>query len=66
MANPYGAGRWMRTFLFAVMDRDNIASGELAAFKKLAKAYATTTDTTFAAAMKTKDLMEIRHDCKDK
>ena len=57
-----GGRYWVYAFFFAKKDRDNIAPDELAAFKKLAKAYATTTDAAIAAALKTKDLFEICHD----
>jgi hypothetical protein len=61
-----GGQFWVYAFLFAKKDRENIAPDELAAFKKLAKAYATTTDSAIAAALKTKDLLEICHDHQDR
>lgn len=57
-----GGQYWVYAFLFAKKDRENIAPDELAAFKKLAKAYAITTEATILAALKTKDLLEICHD----
>lgn len=60
------AGRyWVYAYLFAKKDRENIAIDELAAFKKLAKDYASTTDAQIATLLKDKDLLEICHDNQD-
>jgi len=57
------AGRhWIYAYLYAKKDRENIAPDELAAFKKLAKDYASTSDIKIAALLDAKELLEICHD----
>ncbi|OFZ68774.1 MAG: addiction module toxin RelE [Betaproteobacteria bacterium RBG_16_58_11] len=57
------AGRhWIYAYLYAKKDRENIAPDELAAFKKLAKDYASTSDVKIAALLNAKELLEICHD----
>lgn len=57
------AGRhWIFAYLYAKKDRENIASDELVAFKKLAKDYSSATDTYIADQLQGNDLVEICHD----
>ena len=57
------AGRhWIYAYLYAKKDRENIAPDELAAFKKLAKDYASASDVKIAALLSDKELLEICHD----
>jgi len=57
------AGRyWIYTYLFAKKDRENIASDELMAFKKLAKDYMAVSDANIALQLQENELMEI---CRD-
>jgi len=56
-----GAGYWVYEYLFAKQDRANIADDELAAFSKLAKAYATLTTTQVNQLIEEKAWMEICH-----
>lgn len=48
--------------LYAKKDRENIASDELVAFKKLAKDYIAASETNIAAQLKENHLVEICHD----
>jgi len=57
------AGRhWIYTYLYAKKDRENIAPDELAAFKKLAKDYASASDAKIAALLNDKELLELCHE----
>ena len=51
--------RWIYTYLFAKKNRDNIEDDELAAFKKLAKAYEELTEQQLKKLIEDKDLPEI-------
>ena len=53
---------WIYAYLYAKKDRENIAPDELAAFKKLAKDYASASDAKIAALLNDKELLEICHD----
>lgn len=54
------AGRhWMYEYLFAKKDRANIGDDELVAFRKLAKAYATLTETQITHLLSDGDIVEI-------
>jgi hypothetical protein len=54
-----GTTRWVYAYLFAKKDRDNIDDDELAAFKKLAKAYGELTEQQLKKLIGDKDLLEI-------
>ena len=54
-----GGALWIYEYLFAKKDRANIDDDELAAFRKLAKAYADLTERQLAALLENKDLREI-------
>ncbi len=57
------AGRhWIYAYMYAKKDRENIATDELAAFKKLAKDYSSASDANIAAQLTENDLVEICHD----
>jgi len=57
------AGRhWIYAYPYAKKDCENIAPDELAAFKKLAKDYASASDIKIAALLDAKELLEICHD----
>lgn len=57
------AGRhWIYEYLFAKKDRANIEDNELAAFRKLAMAYATLTEAQIAHLLADGDMMEICND----
>lgn len=53
---------WIYAYLYAKKDRENIASDELVAFKKLAKDYIAASETNIAAQLKENHLVEICHD----
>lgn len=53
---------WIYVYLYAKKDRENIAPDELAAFKKLAKDYASASDAMIAALLDDKELLGICHD----
>ena len=53
---------WIYAYLYAKKDRENIAPDELAAFKKLAKNYASASDAKIAALLNDKELLEIYHE----
>ena len=53
---------WIFEYLFAKKDRDNIADDELAAFRKLATAYAGLGEDQLAQLLSDRDLTEICHD----
>lgn len=58
------AGRyWIYAYLYAKKDRENIRRDELAAFRSLAKDYASANDASIALLLKGEDLLEICHDC---
>ena len=54
-----GGQHWVYEYLFAKKDRDNIADDELAAFRKLAKAYAVLTAQQVSRLLQNKSWMEI-------
>jgi len=56
-----GGRYWVYAFLFAKKDRENISPDELAAFKKLAKAYEGMTASEVDTALRNGDLTEICH-----
>ncbi|MDY1000344.1 type II toxin-antitoxin system RelE/ParE family toxin [Pantoea agglomerans] len=56
-----GGEHWFYTFLYAKQDIDN---RELAGFLELAKHYAALSDEKITALIKSKELVEICHDCK--
>ena len=53
---------WVYAYLFAKKDRENIDSAELAAFRKLAKAYAVLQATKVLQMLNDKLLLEICHE----
>ena len=53
---------WVLVYLFAKRDSANIEENELAAFKKLARAYGCQTEAGIALEIKNGDLLEICHD----
>lgn len=57
---------WFFTYLFAKADMENISTGELKSFKKLAKDYGLLNDKSVAIQLASKDLMEICNDCTKK
>lgn len=57
-----GGRIWVYTFLFAKQDRANIASDELAAFKKLASLYEKKTDAEIATELACDAIVEICDD----
>lgn len=57
-----GGRHWMHEYLFAKQDRDNIEADELAAFRQLAKSYATLPDQQIAQMVRNEDLTEICHE----
>ncbi|MBD8262054.1 type II toxin-antitoxin system RelE/ParE family toxin [Pantoea agglomerans] len=59
-----GGEHWFYTFLYAKQDMANIDNRELAGFRELAKHYAALSDEKFTALIKSKELVEICHDCK--
>lgn len=54
-----GGDYWVYQFLFAKSDLDNIGKKELAAFKKLAKAYEGLSNEQIQLLLKRKDFVEI-------
>lgn len=54
-----GSGFWMYEFLLAKKDMENISEAELAAFRKLAKAYSGLTAAQVLQLLKIKDWIEI-------
>ncbi|EJM23240.1 hypothetical protein PMI22_01240 [Pseudomonas sp. GM21] len=54
-----GGDYWVYQFLFAKSDLDNIGKKELAAFKKLAKAYEALSNEQIKLLLKQKEFMEI-------
>jgi len=54
-----GGKYWVYAYLFAKKDRDNIATDELAEFKKLATMYSRQTDAVIDVNVKNGDLLEI-------
>jgi hypothetical protein len=61
-----GGRYWVYEYLFAKKDRDNIEADELAAFRVLAKAYASLSEAQTEQLLRDKDLMEICHDVQAK
>ncbi|UJL39008.1 type II toxin-antitoxin system RelE/ParE family toxin [Pantoea agglomerans] len=59
-----GGVHWFYTFLYAKQDMANIDNRELAGFRELAKHYAALRDEKITALIKSKELVEICHDCK--
>jgi len=59
-----GGEHWFYTFLYAKQDMANIDNRELAGFRELAKHYAALRDEKITALIKSKELVEICHDCK--
>jgi len=59
-----GGEHWFYTFLYAKQDMANIDHRELAGFRELAKHYAALDDEKITALAKSKELVEICHDCK--
>jgi len=59
-----GGEHWFYTFLYAKQDMANIDNRELAGFRELAKHYAALSDEKITALIKSKELVEICHDCK--
>jgi hypothetical protein len=57
-----GGAHWVYEYLFAKKDRDNIDDKELAAFRKLAKAYEGLDDQQLDRLLKDGDFTEICHD----
>lgn len=57
-----GGRTWIYAYLFAKKDRENIREDELKAFRKLATAYAKTTNDQLLRLLKDKDLTEICSD----
>jgi hypothetical protein len=57
-----GGVRWVYQYLFAKKDRSNIDDRELAAFRKLAKAYEGLDDQQLDRLLKDGDFTEICHD----
>ncbi|MCK9201039.1 MAG: type II toxin-antitoxin system RelE/ParE family toxin [Gallionella sp.] len=53
---------WIYAYLYAKKDRENIAQDELAAFKKLAKDYNSTSDSGISVLLTQEELLEICHD----
>ncbi len=53
---------WIYAYLYAKKDRENIATDELAAFKKLAKDFSEAGDGKIAALLAEQELLEICHD----
>ena len=54
-----GGDYWVYQFLFAKSDLDNIGKKELAAFKKLAKAYEALSNEQIKLLLKQKEFVEI-------
>ncbi|MDU2939582.1 MAG: type II toxin-antitoxin system RelE/ParE family toxin [Enterobacteriaceae bacterium] len=59
-----GDEHWFYTYLYAKQDMANIDNHELAAFRELAKHYASLTEANIITLVKRKELVEICHDCK--
>lgn len=59
-----GGRYWVYEYLFAKKDRDNIGDDELAAFRLLAKGYASITEKQAAQLVKDKQFLEICRDDK--
>ncbi|KGD78686.1 type II toxin-antitoxin system RelE/ParE family toxin [Pantoea vagans] len=59
-----GGEHWFYTFLYAKQDMANINNCELAGFRELSKYYAALTDGKITLLIKSKELVEICHDCK--
>jgi hypothetical protein len=57
-----GRAHWVYEYLFAKKDRDNIDDKELAAFRKLARAYEGLDDQKLDQLLKDGDFTEICHD----
>lgn len=53
---------WVYAYLFAKQDKSNLENDELAAFRKLAAAYARKTDAEIQTEINNRDLQEICHD----
>ena len=60
-----GGAHWIYEYLFGKSARDNIDEDELAAFRMLAKSYASVTDKQLTSLLVSEDLLEICHDCKE-
>jgi len=58
-----GSTGFTRSF-YAKQDMANIDNRELARFRELAKHYAALSDEKITALIKSKELVEICHDCK--
>ena len=57
-----GGRYWIYAYLFAKQNRANISPDELAAFRKLAEAYARKTASEVNTELRNGDLQEICHD----
>ena len=57
-----GGRYWVFAYLFAKKDRANIEPDELAAFRRLAQAYAQMTEIELARALRADDLQELFHE----
>lgn len=57
-----GGRYWVFAYLFAKKDRANIEPDELAAFRRLAQAYAQMTEIELARALHADDLQELFHE----
>ena len=53
---------WIYAYLYAKKDRENIATDELVAFKKLAKDYNEAGEAKITSLLKEVELLEICHD----
>jgi hypothetical protein len=60
-----GGAHWIYEYLFGKSARDNIDEDELAAFRMLAKSYASMTEKQLTSLLASEDLFEICHDCKE-
>jgi len=58
----HAGNHWILEYLFAKQDKANIAPNELAAFRKLATAYARLTDAQVQQLLANGDWMELDHD----
>jgi hypothetical protein len=59
-----GARYWVYEYLFAKKDRENIDDDELAAFRLLAKGYASLSERQVGDLVSNKHFVEICHDDK--
>jgi len=57
-----GGRHWVLAYLFAKKDQANIDPDEIAAFRKLARAYDRMTDAELAVALSQGDLLELSND----